>query len=502
MKRNLVLFSFVLLAGLLAPALDAAAQVAFQMSGSTRDVRIEGTAEAVGPVALAATTAGTIKAGSSISLNYGTAVEAGTGTVTCSAAACVAGTDFTVAVSGNILTITFVNDVVFAIGNSIAVSGVRVNANTFVGTTINAAGTTSVPAASASTNPITFFIVSSVAVATIQSPATTVVVTPAGGGILTCVASNSGAFSVSITERFNQALTSEVDEDGFGGTGVAGANSVDTVVRISFANVPIGVGITFVSTVGTSGTLTLVGTPVAGTTLTSATGAQTLNFDLAIDVSSTTGANEKIVANFTASSAAAIALGSVTQTAAVSLRGGVSPSVPRFVTNTQGSGTAFGTSDCVTNLLFPFTTAITGFDTGIAIANTTDDDPSFGTGIGATKAGGACNLVLYPTNRGTGGGTGAVQAPIGPVSTGTLAGGETFLATMSGSFSSKNSLAAFAGGEGYIIAQCGFLNAHAFAFITDTGGAVAQGYVALVIPNPTLVSRSTPAGGAGESLGE
>jgi hypothetical protein len=67
-----------------------------------------------------------------------------------------------------------------------------------------------------------------------------------------------------------------------------------------------------------------------------------------------------------------------------------------------------------------------------------------------------------------------------------------------------------AGFQGYMIAQCGFQFAHGFAFITDgfggPGRGLSQGYLALIIPDPTLKTRAAdnqnqPAAGTGEGLG-
>ena len=71
LKKNLLSLA---VAVLLVGASTASAQVAFQMSSLIRNVRLEGTTEAVGTVTLAATTAGVIVAGSTISLDYGTGI--------------------------------------------------------------------------------------------------------------------------------------------------------------------------------------------------------------------------------------------------------------------------------------------------------------------------------------------------------------------------------------------------------------------------------------------
>jgi hypothetical protein len=302
---------------------------------------------------------------------------------------------------------------------------------------------------------------------------------------------------VAVAEGFPAALTSATDETNLGGIPAGGA-AVSTVIRIRFANVPVGVSVTLTDLLGTSGTLTIVDDTtgvafVTPLTKTSATGAQDLDFDARVVASSTVAPEEVLVANFTAATAGAIALGAVSQPVTVSLLGGTAPDVPRFVTNTQGSGTAFGVSDCVTNLLFPWVANVAGYDTGIAIANTTKDPFGVANG-GAVAQAGSCTLTGYPAATGT---------PSVSFTSASVPAGAAFTMVLSDTV--KNP--AFNGFVGYIIAVCQFQNAHGFAYITDNFGVgapnTAQGYVALVIPNPTIVARN-PAGegGRGESFGE
>jgi hypothetical protein len=133
-----------------------------------------------------------------------------------------------------------------------------------------------------------------------------------------------------------------------------------------------------------------------------------------------------------------------------------------------------------TNLLFPFVTNQAGFDTGLAIANTSLDTNVFNTPVQT----GACDLFPF------GAGAGAT------VNTGAIAGGATYVTTASTSF---------AGFQGYIIARCAFQFAHGFAFISDFGARnLAMGYLALVIPDPAPGAGrpANPFPGAGAGTGE
>ena len=113
-----------------------------------------------------------------------------------------------------------------------------------------------------------------------------------------------------------------------------------------------------------------------------------------------------------------------------------------------------------TNLLYPFVSNQSGFDTGISISNTGDD--RFGTHLPACPGGG-CRCTLYFF--------GANAAP--SVSTDPISPGVTY-ATVTSSVAPNF--------QGYVIAACNFPYAHGFAFLSDIGvHSVATGYLAEVI---------------------
>jgi hypothetical protein len=147
--------------------------------------------------------------------------------------------------------------------------------------------------------------------------------------------------------------------------------------------------------------------------------------------------------------------------------------IPRFI-STSANLTGFSIVGCFTNLLFPFVTNQAGFDTGIAIAATSQDP--FGTALQS----GTCTLNFY--------GAGAPAAFTTPtVTAGTVY--TTLASTVSAGF------------QGYMIAQCKFQYAHGFAFITDgfggPGRGLSEGYLPLILPTGTGGSRSA---GSGENL--
>ena len=160
---------------------------------------------------------------------------------------------------------------------------------------------------------------------------------------------------------------------------------------------------------------------------------------------------------------------------------------PRFV-DTGANRSMFTLARCTTNLLFPFVTNQGGFDTGIAISNTTRDDKA------TVAQAGACTIYYFGST--TGGGAAPPQQTSNIVPS-----GAQLVFTLSGG-NAAQSLAATPGFQGYMMALCQFQYAHGFAFITDGFGGVptiAEGYLALVVPwDGRAGSR---AAGTGESLG-
>jgi len=151
--------------------------------------------------------------------------------------------------------------------------------------------------------------------------------------------------------------------------------------------------------------------------------------------------------------------------------------LPRFA-DTSTATNFITIAICVTDLLFPFVTNQSGFDTGIAIANTTAD-PFSGTTNGTAGAqSGACTLSWY---------TGTTNPA--PTNTGTIASGTVYTTLAS---------VAVPGFQGYMIAVCNFQYAHGFAFVSDIGAQrLAMGYLADILGSnssdtATTEPRGTP----------
>jgi hypothetical protein len=155
--------------------------------------------------------------------------------------------------------------------------------------------------------------------------------------------------------------------------------------------------------------------------------------------------------------------------------------IPRFV-ETGSAANAFTIAPCLTNLLFPFVTNQAGFNTGIAISNTSLTNPGTGelfatdVNFGIAPQSGTCTLNYFGT-------TGADGAAPPPATTGVVPAGRTFVMTLaSGSSGPFGTVPAAQNFQGYMIAQCNFRYAHGYAFISDIGAVqLAQGYLALVM---------------------
>jgi len=306
---------------------------------------------------------------------------------------------------------------------------------------------------------------------------------PAGVSVWASL-SNYAASGTSAALLGAQLLTSEV-----GATSLAAATNTDFVTPAAFSTTVANGGF---SAAGTSSGAQI---PVIGSTATAVWevfGANPLSTDgyyVAIWFSYSANAATNSPAPGTATVTGSFApTSSALQTAfglsatAVAQAHNSLP-IPRFVDGAS-SRAIFNVYLCRTNLLFPFVTNQAGFDTGLAIANTSLDTGVFAAAT-ATQSGG-CTLFSYGDN-----------APAS-IPSGTIAAGKVYVNLAS---------AVMPNFQGYVIAQCAFQFAHGFAFVSDFGARnLAMGYLALVIPEPGAGSRganplSASGTGSGEQLG-
>jgi hypothetical protein len=174
---------------------------------------------------------------------------------------------------------------------------------------------------------------------------------------------------------------------------------------------------------------------------------------------------------------------------------GATSNVPNFIngaSTTTVNGSTFAA--CSTTLLFPFVTNQAGFESGLAISNTGADLLATKNGAPITSVtgqSGTCLLTFF-------GNATASSNPPAFTTAAAVAPGTSWTGT----------LTSVTGGTpntfgGYMIAQCNFLYAHGFTYITYNIGqssGMAMGYLALAVNTPrtnsTAINVSGAVGGA------
>jgi hypothetical protein len=150
--------------------------------------------------------------------------------------------------------------------------------------------------------------------------------------------------------------------------------------------------------------------------------------------------------------------------------------VPRFV-----PGQAFdfiNIQKCACNLLFPFVANVLGYDTGIAIANSSLDPGSTFGFLGVPQPG-TVQFWYY--------GSMANGAAVpGPQTSSVVQPGSVLTYVLSTGSSAAGLDGRGAGLQGYIIAQAQFQYCHAYAFVSASGAGptspgVSEGYLGIVL---------------------
>jgi hypothetical protein len=285
------------------------------------------------------------------------------------------------------------------------------------------------------------------------------------------------------------------------GLNIAGNATQGTRLRLAFANVPAGAQLfaaTTITSATASGIARLVQTDANGAGAYSAVSATTGGFapltvtgGVATAVYEVLGSDPLVVENFdapitivyaanTTNNSPALGTGTINGTFAplstVTTQSSTAP-VPRFA-DSGTPRTAFTINPCQTNLLFPFVTNQAGFDTGLAISNTSLDP------FGTPTQQGPCTINYYGATTGGGAAPAARTSPV-------VAAGTQLVWLLS---SGGGGIDATPGFQGYIIARCNFQFAHGYAFISDIGAQrLAQGYLALVMDGtaPTVPRSGT-----------
>ncbi|MGA2270935.1 MAG: hypothetical protein ABSH44_20895 [Bryobacteraceae bacterium] len=193
------------------------------------------------------------------------------------------------------------------------------------------------------------------------------------------------------------------------------------------------------------------------------------NFDFGVWVTytATPGSNSPPAGTATVNMTFAPVPPSFTASAGAAFSGSLT--VPRFADLSTASN-LFNIVLCQTSLLFPFITNQVGFDTGIAIMNTTSDP------MGTKPQAGTCALNFYGQN-----------APPQFVTPSIASGNpDPTKYAFQASVIAPNF-------EGYMIAICNFQLAHGYAFISDLGARnLAHGYLALILGSSTSTRSGNP----------
>ena len=148
--------------------------------------------------------------------------------------------------------------------------------------------------------------------------------------------------------------------------------------------------------------------------------------------------------------------------------------IPRFSDAAAAPASLFGIVQCTTNLLFPFITNQVGFDTGVAILNTTLDP------WGTAAQQGTCTMYFYGNNQPS------------PFVTPVIVPGQGINTAPAGNWAFMASTIA-PNFEGYMIAVCNFQLAHGYAFVSDLGAQkLAHGYLALILTNGSGKRTTAP----------
>jgi hypothetical protein len=502
MRDRTKLLSFALCALLmLGFASTVQAQIQHNVSSNPNEVVQYGNTELMGEFRFTwANTGAAGVIGSTITITYqgvsitnasGVVTPIGTpaaGGITVTGSAGYAGVTYTSVAStggGGQVIITIPATVAPAALDFIAVNGVRVDVSArSVNSDVNAA------VSSSPSNANTFLNASILRVATVNTSLQIGIT-----GVVRAICTTGGDPTVVVTEGFAGAFVQYVATLAGSPIPLAprtpyGANS-NTQVNIVVTGVPAGVTLSWPATVPSVGG----GSQLERITSSSLTTGATYEYS-SVDQGIQDGVQEVFNITPVVGVSLTSSVGASTAQAQLYPATGTT-SVPRFNHPLIPSPAPnfVSVTKCVTNLLFPFVANVAGYDTGLAIANTSYDV----TAISPTTApqSGPVNLYLYKSFTEPGPAVPPVSLTIPNVSA-----GNTWAGTMS-------TAPGFAGATGYLIAVCQFQYAHGFGFISygnASGLILAEGYVANVIPDIALTGNARAASPAatansGENLG-
>jgi len=189
-----------------------------------------------------------------------------------------------------------------------------------------------------------------------------------------------------------------------------------------------------------------------------------------------------------------------TTTPASVLTGATTGQIPRYQSSLTAAVTVVNIVPAQTTFLIPYVTTAAGFDTGIALANTSDDKIAFSSG-NAVPVNGTISFYFFPTAATgtpfsyTTSATSPGQGFPVPNTNGNINAGKSYIVLLSQLLQAAGAPPVF---SGYIFAVANFTNGHGSAFPTNFSGFTSNTPV-LVMPNPPQVPRPI---GSVESLGQ
>jgi len=379
---------------------------------------------------------------------------------------------------------------------SIRVSGVRV---AVAGTTL-----TVLSAALSSTgNQITAGQTSVEVIKSIAPGITSISVDPSSGIVINSVSGipSGSPSTIRVTEGFLTA---------FGVTASADATqTISTMVKVSLSSPPpAGVTLTFPNTAGTAASPSGPGgvgnafqiadcvtgaTQGSDATFTSASTALAVCYRVVNSTNPQVLERLEIPVTAATSGSATLPIPSVTINVTATLApigpafesdGSVLETpIPRYAEEQVGPATLAGVVGANTTLLIPFATTVTaaGYDTGIALSNSTKDPGKSAMGVSpAIPQSGTVTFYFYPQAPATAGFTYTTKAGspgVGLDASGNLPSGSTYSVLLSQLLAGAGQPADF---TGYIFVISNFTNAHCLYVATNFAG-FAQGAMALVI---------------------
>jgi hypothetical protein len=339
---------------------------------------------------------------------------------------------------------------------------------------------------------------------------------PGIGSIATGISSNANAgtnentATIFTNRTVADAKASFVVTEGhrtawFDATQFAGATMAnDAGVRLTFSGIPTGVTLNISAFLPTSISSSV---PAPGITvnlsrsaITTDLNTTTVTWTGTVPTGSTLDQLQVTINSITVPTSGSLAPGTISVSAQMNPLGGGfdvdsgtvdTSALPRYAEAVVGSTVIAIISPANTTLLIPFAVRDGAFDTGISLANTTNDPFGSSTG-GATLQSGGLRLDFYP-RAASGAATpfsvvtsSTVKPGLGLSADGALAAGSTWTVLLSELLGAAGQTGPF---TGYIFIRADFLNAHGAPFVSDFRNFTSFTPM-LVLASPGITPRS------------